>query len=423
MSGRQSGEPSDRLGRPATGILLLAIDRLPCWMMPTHGCRWVTMPALTRLAATGVTFDRVIATCDEPERTFAELCGGGTRAGDWPLVRLAEDRGWSPLLVTDSADLATRSDGGTPAGTGLRVVAVPAVSRRAPAAEESDTALARLFDTAGEALASGAHRLVVVHVTSLGRTWDAPVAFRDAYVDPDDPPAYAGATVPDLEVSDATDPDELVAIRQAFAGQLTLLDHCLDRLLTRMPRDAAHPPGFGWCVLVAGLRGMPLGLHGRVGLRPLPAFGELVHVPGVLVDPACRMAAQRWAGLVTPADLGATLAEHAGGVPEARRATPWCGASLGEVFESWGGAPRDRVVSRVAAGSAVVTPAWHAVETPDRGSAAGVASLRLFAKPDDYFELNDVASRCPADAERLAPVLAAAAADDLARAWSMPLGD
>ena len=422
----------DDSGAPAAGILLVAIDRLPCWMLPTHGCRWVTAPALVRLASRGMTFDRVILTGDAPEQTLADLCGGAGGAADWPLVRAAAVRGWSPLLVTDADPGPTLGDHAGSAGMGLTVLRVPPTARRTPPDHESDTALFRLCHAAGEALATGAHRLVILHVTSLGRVWDAPPAFRDAYSEPDDPAAYAGVVVPELEVTDATDPDELVAVRHAFAGQITLLDRCLERLLTRLPQDGATGMVPGWSVLVTGLRGLPLGLHGHVGPGPFAAFGELVHVPAILVDPAGRMAAQRWGGLVTPADLGATLLEHAGALPApvdraeaglagAHASAPWHGASLGGLFEAWRSRTRDRVIARVATGSAVATPAWHAVARCDPDAAEGTGAIRLYAKPDDYFELNDVASRCATEAERLAAVLAAATAGDWQRAWTMPL--
>jgi hypothetical protein len=407
---------SDEPARSAAGLLVVAVDRLPAWMLPPHGCGWVAMPALTRLASRGVVFDRVIATGADADATLADLCGGGTGPADAPLVLEAARRGWAPLVVTDARDPAATGggrDGGVTQGGAagaLEVRRVPVGTRRAPAADEADTSLARACAVAADALATGRHRLVVVHLTSLGLVWDAPAAFREAYVDPEDPPAYAGAAVPDLVVTDATDPDELVGIRQAFAGQLTLLDRCLDALLARV--TAA---GDGWGVLVAGLRGLPLGLHGRVGCGPLPAYGELVHVPALLVDPGGRMAAQRCGGLVTPGDLGATLVELIGGPPAARpNAEPWRPASLGGLLAAWRWHERDRVVAAVAAGPAIATAAWHAV-------APGAAAVRLFAKPDDYFEMNDVAERCPTERERFGGLLTRVAAGDAAAAWTAPL--
>jgi len=401
---------------PLAGILVIAIDRLPAWMLPMHGCSWVAMPALTALAGRGVVFDRMIATSDEASRTLDELVGPGDAVADRALLRAARAGGWPAVMVTDDPELAG----------GEAVCGVPVGRRRTPADDPADTALARLFAAAGQAIAAADRRLVIVHATSLGQIWDAPRSFRDAYVDPDDPPVYPGTTVPDLVVNPETDADELVAIRQAFAGQLTLLDRCIGGLVDRLP-----PPGVGaagWAVLVAGLRGLPLGLHGRVGTGPLAAYGEVVHLPAVFVDPAGRMGGQRYGGLVTPGDLGATLLELVGSTAAAGSAADRGGpagcdtsaegpappASLQTLLGDWRWPDRDRVVVAAAAGSAIATRDWHAV--------AGAGPLpRLFAKPDDYFELNDVAARCPEEAERLGRVVALVSAGQRAAAWRAPL--
>jgi hypothetical protein len=47
--------------------------------------------------------------------------------------------------------------------------------------------------------------------------------------------------------------------------------------------------------------------------------------------------------------------------------------------------------------------------------------MRLYAKPDDFFELCDVADRCPEVVDELAVLLAAVAAGDLPRAATAPL--
>ncbi|MFM9026023.1 MAG: hypothetical protein ACKON7_11915 [Planctomycetaceae bacterium] len=65
------------------GLLVVAIDRLPAWILPAYGAAWVAMPRLTALAARGVVLDRVIATSDEPLATLADLLGGhGARLAD-----------------------------------------------------------------------------------------------------------------------------------------------------------------------------------------------------------------------------------------------------------------------------------------------------------------------------------------------------
>lgn len=373
-------------------LLVVTIDRLPAWLLPAYGSTWVSMPAVDALAGRGIVFDGLVAMGGDPAATAADLLGGAGR----PLLEAAAPA----VVVTDVSEVS-----GGLRGVDVRVVE-PAPAVR-PAADEADTNLARLLDAAAEAVVAGRHRLVWCHAGSLGMAWDAPESFRDAYLDPDDPPPPPGAAVPALAVSDDTDPDLLVAIRHVFAGQLTLLDRRLGRLFAAAPAEAA--------VLLAGVRGMPLGLHGRVGPGPMPPFSELVRLPAVLVDPHGRMAGQRYGGLVVPADLGATLLAMVGGAaPGADR--PWLGRSLAGLLVDWTAAPRDRVIVTTADGTAVVTPAWQMVLPATTG-----AEPRLFAKPDDSFELCDVANRCPAAADELRAVAEAVAAGDLERAWSMPL--
>lgn len=373
-------------------LLVVTIDRLPAWLLPAYGSTWVSMPAVDELAGRGLVFDGLVATGADPAATAADLLGGQGR----PLLAAAGPA----VVVTDVADVAE-----TLRGVDVRLVEpVPA---GLPAAADDDTNLARLLDAAAAAVVAGRHRLVWCHVGSLGVSWDAPESFRDAYLDPDDPPPPSGAAIPSLAVSDDTDPDLLVAIRHVFAGQLTLLDRRLARLFAATPAEAT--------VLLAGVRGMPLGLHGRVGPGPMPPFSELVRLPAVLVDRHGRMAGQRYGGLVVPADLGATLLDMAGGSgPTADR--PWLGRILTGLFVDWTTTPRDRVIVATADGTAVVTPAWQMILPATPG-----AEPRLFAKPDDSFELCDVANRCPAAADELGAVAAAFAADDPERAWSMPL--
>jgi arylsulfatase A-like enzyme len=365
-------------------LLVVTIDRLPAWMLPASGSTWVSMPALDAVAGRGVTFDRVIATGDDDLATLRDLGLTALTAG--------------AAVVTDAPHVAAAADGGE-----VRLVAV---SRpRVAAADAAATNLARLMTAAGEALAADRHPVVWVHAASLGVAWDAPAEFREAYVDPEDPPAYGEAAVPEVQLDADVDPDLVVGIRQAFAGQLTHLDACLGPVL-----EAAR----GRHVLVAGVRGLGLGLHGRVGTGPLAAFGELVHVPAILADARGRMAAQRYGGLVVPADLGATLAGLCGMPAATATDTPRAGRSLEGLLADWSTAARDRVVVATARGAAIVTPDWHLVAEVGRPP-------RLFHKPDDYFELCDVADRCPAVLEELVPLAEAAMAGDINPGWRAPL--
>jgi hypothetical protein len=78
-------------------------------------------------------------------------------------------------------------------------------------------------------------------------------------------------------------------------------------------------------------------------------------------------------------------------------------------------------------GAATVTPSWHgllvrpdldAAEPAPDGQAA--ERCRLFAKPDDAFELADVADRCGEVADRLTSLTDSALRGDRDRAWLGP---
>jgi len=395
---------------PTGGMLLVTVDRLPAWIMPAYGCTWVATPTLTALAARGLVCDRLIAGGDDPLETLAALAGRSSEASaDWPLVTAAGRGDWAPTIVTDDDAFATS----LPPGLPVHRISPPAATRIARTAAE--TTFGRLFTRAAELVAGNGHRFVWCHAASLATAWDAPDEFRTAYLDPEDPPPPAGAGVPDVALDERTDPDFVAAVRHVFAGQLTLLDACLAMLLDAVAdRQADHP----WTVLVAGVRGLGLGLHGRIGCGPLPPFGELLHLPAILVDPGGRMAAQRYGELLLPADIAATLLQQTGAATPAGD-DPWQGRSLEGLFQSWRIPQRDRVLSSGAGGLAIATPAWHLVlPAADDGAAAPL----LYAKPDDYFEVCDVADRCSDVATELAE-LARLAASDPAAAWTKRLSD
>lgn len=376
-------------------LLVVTVDRLPAWILPVYGATWVAMPTATGLAARGIVFDGLVATSDDPCDTAAAL-----------LSWLADLPPGAVAVVTDDAGVADM----VPAG---EVTVVPAAAAAATATAENETNLGGLFAAATAIAAARRHRVVWCHASSLGRSWDAPEELREAYLDPDDPPPPAGAAVPDLVVTPATDPDLIVGLRHVFATQLTLLDRCLGRLV----EAAGTTDG----VVLAGLWGMPLGLHGRIGPGASPPYGECSHLPAVVVDAAGRMAGQRFAGLATPADLGATLAALHGGhsPPPANADEALRGRSLAGLFEAWAATGRDRVITCGTAGVAVTTPGWRLVVSASSGAVP--PRIRLFARPDDFLERCDVADRCTGVCDELAALAEAAGQGRTVEAWTAPL--
>jgi hypothetical protein len=69
-------------------------------------------------------------------------------------------------------------------------------------------------------------------------------------------------------------------------------------------------------------------------------------------------------------------------------------------------------------GAAIVTPEWHVLFD---GGPAHERSIRLFTKPDDFFELADVANRCGDVAGPLEELLEQVGPGGCEAAWLAPL--
>lgn len=380
---------------PAPRLLLITVDRLPAWILPAYGATWMSTPALDGLAASGVVLDRLVASSLDPALLLDEMAG--------TLLADAAAASHGPALVTDDDEVAARCG-----GDGVETVVVAPASPPRRARDTRRTALGRLFAAAHDALRAG-HGPLWVHASSLGAVWDAPEELIEPHVDPLDPPPPLAAAVPTLRVGPDTDPDLVVGYRHVFAGQVSLLDRLTGTLVAALPSTADA----AWSVCLAGIRGMPLGIHGLLGPPSNPAdehpFGESIHLPAILVDRAGRMAGQRHPGIVVPADLGATLRELVGLRP--RTGTVTTGRSLVDLLESWTHPAREHAVCVCPGGVAVVARDWHLVEREATQGDSGPGApdrrrTRLYAKPDDFFELCDVADRSPQAVADLAAVAA-----------------
>jgi arylsulfatase A-like enzyme len=218
------------------------------------------------------------------------------------------------------------------------------------------------------------------HLAGLGTTWDAPLSFRRAYKDEGDPDPPAGAEVPEQILAEDYDPDELLGIVHSYAGQVSLLDSCLEAFLEFLKDLKAADQ---LLLAMTSSRGFPLGEHRRVGPCDEPLYGELVQAPLVLRFPDGTGAAARSQALVEPADLWATFSQWWQYSPEPASTAA---ASLIQVVRQDIAAIRDRLcVAGRDDQRAIRTPAWYF-------RAAGEGEL--FVKPDDRWEVNNVSNRC-----------------------------
>jgi hypothetical protein len=266
------------------------------------------------------------------------------------------------------------------------------------AEEIEDTHLARLFAAAGdlvERIESPA--MVWIHTSALTTAWDAPLDLRDQYRDEEDPDPLTFAQVPDLTLTSDFDPDELMGIVHAYAGQVSLLDACLGVWL---PQLAASPALSSSLLSVSGLRGFALGEHGLVGIEENQLGGEAVQVPWIVRLPDGTGALGRTSGLVCQKDLSAALLDWFGGGSSNQAGDS---ISVLPVITGESEPNRQAVFLRSSTEMGLRTPAWHF----RLGTSEEPSTRLLYAKASDRWEVNEVSNRCADIAESLEALLLA----------------
>jgi arylsulfatase A-like enzyme len=397
--------------------VVIVVDRLGAGFLGPYGNTWLDTPAVNSLASRSLLVETVIA--DSP--VLADACGSywtgrhalasggaagtgsGVVSGEEPLrseqssarndsrpLSLAAalvERDVATVLVTDEPLVAEHPL----AAAFERLVLVPQLPVEKCAAEADHTGLARLFAAAAETLAALAPPyLLWIHCRGMAGPWDAPLEFREQFRDEEDPLPGEFVAPPQQRIGQDFDPDELLKLQHAYAGQVSLLDAQLAGFLemTESRGEAER------LLAVTSPRGYPLGEHGRVGPCDEPLYAELLQVPLLVEFPRQQGALVRSAAILQPADLGAAVAEHFG--------LPLSAPSvLFQIARNEDHLPREAAVAAGADQRAIRTPAWFLREVHHDEQR----QLELFAKPDDRWEVNEVSSRCQHEVELLSAAL------------------
>jgi arylsulfatase A-like enzyme len=372
----------------------LVFDRLHAGYLGAYGNAWIETPALDRLAGRSLVLDRALVDSPHLERLYRSYWQGrhalfpATQESSPGLAALLREAGVSTALLTDEPQVSRH-----PLAADFdELVEIDPPWQPQNAGDIEQTHFARCSVQTIEWLEQAREPFLLwCHWGGLGTTWDAPLRFREAYREEGDPPLPTSAEVPERLLPADYDPDERLVIAQSYAGQVALLDACLGAMLEFFDGQAASRETL--FVLVSA-RGFPLGEHRRVGACDDALYGELVGVPCMIRFPDGAGAALRSQALVEPSDLWATLLDwwHVSGPPPSPTAK-----SLMPIVGGQSAALRDRLCLAAGAERAIRTPAWHL--------RAGGGEPELFAKPDDRWEVNNVASRCPDVVEGLQEAL------------------
>jgi hypothetical protein len=364
-------------------LLVVAIDRLNAGFLGPYGNTWVPTRAINRLAGESWLAEFMLTTSSDLPSYYRSAWRGAhplaqSTAGPSLMEQWRED-GRHALLVTDDADVAALPDA---AHFADRLVSPPSKPRQANSTPE--THFAQLIDATIDRLATVPPKFALwLHAQGMAGAWDAPVELREHLRDEEDPPAATFLEPPELRLPEHYDPDELLPITQAYAAQVLVIDEALEALFAAID-DAEFFQNT--LVVLTSPRGYLLGQQRWVGAGYDALLEDLLHVPLLVRRPQQAQAAQRELGLLEPRELFALLQSPA----------------------AWTPPPRERVLSIAPQERSLRTPAWHWREITAAGGEDPVHEL--YAKPDDRFEVNDVAQRCKLEEAELITAAATTAA-------------
>jgi arylsulfatase A-like enzyme len=398
---------------PNRYAIVIAVDGLRASALGAYGNTWHPTPSLDRLASESVVFDWMIADSPQlagfyraawfgvdPPRDGVERDLTTLEAASSVANGLASQR-VQLALTTDDQWLAEQAD-----QLGFGEVRGLEFAEPATADAVADTELAQLFGIAADqiehwqaaesdaSLDDAAPQLLWIHARGYHGAWDAPLELRQSLLDEEDP-APSENVVPPSRLQ-SSDHDELLLHRAAYAAQTIILDECVGILL-----EALQAAGVADNTLVAlvGCRGFALGEHGVVGKDACELYSEITHLPLLVRLPGSGPAPPpRMGNLTQPCDLGPILLR-------------WFEASEQDAGsraivagdDAIANAPR---ITAFSVGSqeelAVRTDSWalrrFVTKRPDGTEAPAV---ELFSKPDDRWEANEIANRCPEEAASL----------------------
>jgi arylsulfatase A-like enzyme len=375
---------------PSRHALVIAIDGLRASALGAYGNTWHDTPAIDALAAQSCVHDWMWSTSTKLEDFYRAVW-----QGEHALLRSLAEQGVNAALTTDDATVAD-----APFADFTEVCCLDfAAAELAPTI--ADTAMAQLFALAAQQfLAAGnaaaqrpkaASRLWWLHSRGFHGPWDAPLNLRERLLDEEDPAAPAFMAPPSS--TSVADHDALLLCRVAYAAQAMVLDQCVGALMTALAESGLDQD---MLVVLVGCRGYALGEHGAVGASGL--YSENLHVPCLVRLPDMASPPPRSAELVQTMDVAATLASWFGLAPP--------DTVTGFDLLAHAASPREFVTAVDADGErAIRTAAWMLRQPPQHELSTAPSIAELYAKPDDRWEANDVASRCPDVAARLLSVL------------------
>jgi len=338
-------------------VILIVANGLNCHWLGPYGNEWVLTPTFDLLASESVVFDRHYAN-DPGSMGLLSAC-------------------LKQAVFVD--DCKSTPDEASPY---LRTI------RTNPGASANPSA--DLLTAIQEALREPAE-LLYIETDRLVPPWDFDFETYHQYA------ASSGGFVEDRDAEseepldspipgpfDAKDLALWHRLHNSFAAAVTSFDAEIQAILDLF-RSSGLDRTATW-IMTSGY-GWPLGEHGIIGPSGSRPHEELVHLPLIIRLPEGREAMRRASAFTQPSDLGPTICELLGVNQESPSLLPLIADPSRTIRE----------VCRI--GPSIRTNEWAFI------GATGDQPPRLYLKPDDIWEANDLAARHPDECDRLAELL------------------
>ena len=340
-----------------SNYLFLSIDGLQSGMVGAYGNTWIQTPTLDSLACQSALFDRFYASTMNLSETLDELW-------QFPSNR-------RKILLTDDPDVFLHEK----ACLFDEKHRLESNRQRRPAEKIEKTQFFRNMATIADLLRNRSETpfLLWAHFEGFRSHWDFPQSYRHRYQIDEDPDPYADVVPPEI-MGTKIDPDVRQAVTEAYSGGVSVLDETLAGLLAFLREEDLDQ---NTVLLFMSVRGFSLGEHNRIGSNE-ELYGENVHLPLLIRFPGGLWSGFRSQTLLQPADIGKLLSQQ--NLPE----------------ESVEVHPFLRIGNE-AGHEVMVTPDWFVYRRS--------SGKELYVKPDDRWEANDVADRCPHVLEQIAETI------------------
>ncbi len=378
--------------------IVLVFDGLHNGFSGAYGNAGITTPALDRFACDSLLCDRYYADTLNLSRLCREYWFGipavepetGTVPPTPSLPARLREKGYRTILLTDDSEVAydLYADGFS------EVHRIDATAPKHSAASLEESRFFRMFATAIDLVTQKEEPYFLwVHFKAFAGPWDFPNEYRDEQVEEGDPEPYSGTTVPrfdDRSADAEPDPDVLRSVVETYTAGITVLDESLAGFLESLQSGEL---GRKTLCVFTGARGFSMGEHRLIGLpEPGDLWGENLHLSLLVRFPeqndGQRMV--RTSALTQPSDLYTTLIEWFDHENDGD------GHNLVRFLTDEDAPIREEI--RIVGDSkirAVMQSDWFFRVRTETDEIRGTRQeIELYAKPDDRYEVNEVADRC-----------------------------